>query len=143
MTLARSTAQIQAGASERSRKLRNELRGGLEGLSLDGAELLLERLLQVRAEDYDARSGWRSFDDARRRLRRAESIGLGERREAALAVVERGLDLFGAPIDNETGDQLNSQVVVSPAVLQLVAYESLVEAETAPPAASRPEPLFT
>jgi len=85
LMLERSTAAVAAGASERSRKLRTELRGGFEGLEPDGAENLLDRLLQVRVEDYDGRSGWRRFDDARRLLRRAKT--LGERREAATELV--------------------------------------------------------
>lgn len=122
LTRERSTAQIAAGASERSRRLRTELRAGLDGLEVEDADQLLERLLQVRAEDFDGRSGWRAFDDARRQLRRATT--LGERREAALAVVERGLDVFGAPVDAEAYEL--GPVGVEPEDIRLVAYEALV-----------------
>ncbi len=129
LTRERSTAQIAAGASERSRKLRAELRGGFEGLEVDGADDLLERLLQVRVEDFDGRTGWRPFDDARRRLRHAET--LGERRETAAAVVELGLDLLGAPVDADTSEL--GPVEVSAEEIRLVAYEELVEAPSAAP----------
>ncbi|MBA2489529.1 MAG: hypothetical protein H0V36_09485, partial [Chloroflexi bacterium] len=52
LTQQRAMAQLVAGASERSRLLRNELWAGLAGLSVDGTDELLERLLQVRVEDY-------------------------------------------------------------------------------------------
>ena len=71
LTLRRSQAELQRGASERSRKLRNEVRANAAGLDVEGLNDLLERLLQVRVEDFDARSRWRGFDDARRALRRA------------------------------------------------------------------------
>ncbi|HLI33303.1 MAG TPA: SNF2-related protein [Solirubrobacteraceae bacterium] len=124
LTRERSTAQIAAGASERSRRMRSELRAGLEGLAIEGADELLERLLQVRVEDFDGRSGWRSFDEARRSLRRAES--LGERREAAVRVVEQGLELLGAPVQEGATDI--GPVEVGPEDIRLVAYEDLVEA---------------
>jgi hypothetical protein len=123
LTLERSTAAVAAGASERSRQLRAELRGGFQGLEVDGAEELLERLLQVRVEDYDGRSGWRRFDDGRRRLRRAST--LGERREAASELIEAGLDLLGTPLD-ETAEPME-RIEVSADELQLVGYEALVE----------------
>ena len=136
LTRQRSTAQIAAGASERSRKLRAELRAGLEGLEIEGAEDLLERLLQVRVEDFDGRSGWRPFDDARRHLRRAQT--LGERREAAVSVVELGLDLLGAPVDIDAGEL--GPVEVGVEEIRLIAYEELVEAVADVPEASRPSP---
>ncbi len=128
LTLERSTAAVAAGASERSRSLRTELRAGFQGLALDGAEDLLDRLLQVRVEDYDGRGGWRPFDDARRRLRRAQT--LGERREAATELVEHGIELLGAPIAQ--GAEPHEEIEVAAGEIQLVAYEALVEA--APPA---------
>ncbi len=136
LTRERSTAQIAAGASERSRSLRTELRGGFSGLEIEGAEDLLERLLQVRAEDFDGRSGWRPFDDARRRLRRAET--LGERREAALAVVERGLELFGAPVDADAEEL--GPVEVNPEEIRLIAYEVLIAGPAAVTRAPEPPP---
>jgi len=121
LMLERSTAAVAAGASERSRQLRTELRGGFEGLEPDGEEDLLDRLLQVRVEDYDGRSGWRRFDDARRVLRRAKT--LGERREAATELVEAGVDLFGAPVQEE---DVIERIEVAPEDIRLVAYEALV-----------------
>jgi len=138
LTRERSTAQVASGASERSRKLRAELRGGLSGLEIEGGEDLLERLLQVRAEDFDGRSGWRAFEDARRQLRKATT--LGERRETALVVVEHGLDLFGGPIDSDTDDI--GPVEVQPEEIRLIAYESLVDAPLATQPPESPAPLF-
>lgn len=140
LTRERSTAQIHAGGSERSRRLRNELRAGLEGLAVEGADQLLERLLQVRVEDFDGRSGWRPFDDARRRLKRATT--LGARREAGSEVVRRGLDLLGAPVEPQADDDVG-RIEVAADELRLVSYEALVagaaETRRSPPA---PAPLF-
>jgi superfamily II DNA or RNA helicase len=139
LTLERSTAAVAAGASERSRALRTELRAGFHGLELEGADDLLDRLLQVRVEDYDGRSGWRRFDDARRRLRRAST--LGERREAASEVIEAGLELLGAPVDES---EPTEQLEVAPEQIQLVAYEALVEdgGPSLPPPSHAPGRLF-
>lgn len=122
LTRERSTAQLVAGASERSRRLRTEIRSGVMGLEVPGAEDLLARLLQVRVEDYDGRSGWSRFDDARRRLRGART--LGERRDAGEVLVAAGLALFGDPLPE--GDGLLPPVEVKPEDLRLVAYELLV-----------------
>lgn len=123
LTEQRAMAQLVAGASERSRRLRNELRAGLAGLDVEGTEPLLERLLQVRVEDYDGRSGWRRFDDARRSVRRARATG--ERREAAIVLVPAGLELFGHP--ETQADTTALRPVVQPEELRLISYEVLVE----------------
>jgi hypothetical protein len=128
LTLRRSQAELQRGASERSRKLRNELRANATGLDIEGLDDLLERLLQVRVEDYDARSGWRAFDDARRALRRAETEG--ERYRAAADVAQRGIDLLGRPVAEDEDDALTE---VAAEDLQLVAYEALVAAPGSQP----------
>jgi superfamily II DNA or RNA helicase len=121
ITRERAGAQLVAGASEGSRRLRTELRANLAGLGIDGIDDLLARLLQVRIEDFDGRSGWRRFQEARRRLRGAPTIG--ERRDAGTAVVQEGLALFGPPVQEADGP-LESPVV-SPDELRLVAYEVL------------------
>ncbi|HEY8777632.1 MAG TPA: helicase-related protein [Gaiellaceae bacterium] len=135
LTLERSTAAVAAGASERSRKLRTELRGGFDGLELEGADELLDRLLQVRVEDYDGRSGWRRFDDARRRLRGAHT--LGERREAATQLVEFGFELFGAPVEE---DDVIERIEVAAEDIRLVAYEALVSRDAANSGSHSPAP---
>jgi superfamily II DNA or RNA helicase len=122
LTRARSTAQVLAGASERSRRMRTEIRAGLPGLEVPRADDLLARLLQVRVEDYDGRSGWSRFDDARRRLRAART--LGERRDAAEVLVASGLLLFGDPVPEERA--LLAPVEVKPEDLRLIAYELLI-----------------
>jgi hypothetical protein len=123
LTQQRATAQLVAGASERSRRLRNELRANLSALGIEGSDDLLDRLLQVRVEDYDGRSGWSRFDEGRRRLRGAKMVA--EARAAGEYLVEAGLTLFGSPVrDSEDGVEA---VAVSAESLQLIAYEVLVD----------------
>lgn len=123
LTQQRATAQLVAGASERSRQLRNELRANLSSLNLDGSAGLLDRLLQVRVEDYDGRSGWSRFEEARRRLRGAKMVA--EARAAGEYLVNAGLSLFGAAVSDTT--DASEAVEVSPESLQLIAYEVLTE----------------
>ena len=101
---------------------------------------LLERLLQVRAEDFD---GAQRLAALRRRAPSAAPRGnpRGATRGRS-CVVERGLDLFGAPIDEQTAAELGTQVEVSPEALQLVAYETLVEPEPGPPPSAPAAQLF-
>lgn len=122
LTRERSTAQVLAGASERSRRMRTEIRGGMLGVEVPRSDDLLARLLQVRVEDYDGRSGWSRFDDARRRLRGART--LGERRDAAEVLVAAGFTLFGDPIPEDSA--LMAPVEVKPEELRLIGYELLV-----------------
>jgi hypothetical protein len=122
LTLARAMAEVAAGASDRSNRLRQQLRGDLDDLEIDGSDSLIERLLQVRVEDYDSRTGWRRFADANRDLRRANTVG--ERREAAERTVLFGLELFGAPTDPEAESLAPTEV--SAEEIRLVAYEAVV-----------------
>ena len=124
LTLLRATAEVARGASERSRAIRTEIRADAGDLDIQGLEDLLDRLLQVRAEDFDGRSGWRRFQDARRTLKRAGTEG--ERFDAARVVVQLGLDLFGAPVPEDVGP---SPIEVTATDIQLVAYEALVEVD--------------
>ncbi len=121
LTLQRAQAELQRGASERSRKLRSEIRANSADLEVDDLEAVVERLLQVRVEDYDGRSGWHPFDDARRSLRRAKTEG--ERYDAAVELARRGLELFGPPIEEPGTDPAGEVQAES---LQLIAYEALV-----------------
>lgn len=125
LTTVRATAEIAAGASERSRKLRTQLRASLVGLDVPNADALLERLRQVRVEDFDGRSGWRAFTDAERALRRERDATL--RVQPGIEAVRLGLDLFGEPTASD--DDPTAKVVVDPEDLQLVAYEVLVDAQ--------------
>jgi superfamily II DNA or RNA helicase len=124
LTLQRAQAELQRGGSERSRKLRTEIRANSDGLEIDDLDALVDRLLQVRVEDFDGRSGWHPFDDARRALRRSETEG--ERYDAAVELARRGLELFGPPVE-ETGTESTGEV--QPDSLQLIAYEALVSGE--------------
>ncbi|MGI8729279.1 MAG: SNF2-related protein [Solirubrobacteraceae bacterium] len=122
LTLLRSTAEVARGASERSRAIRTEIRADAGDLDVEGLDDLLDRLLQVRAEDFDGRSGWRRFKDARRTLKRADTEG--ERFDAARVVVELGLELFGGPVAEDLDA---SPTEVTATDIQLVAYEALIE----------------
>ena len=93
------------------------------GPDLPGANDLIERLLQVRVKDFDGRSGWSRFAEARRVLNRAQTVG--ERRDAAAAVITAGHDLLGPP-ETRDGEALGS-AEVRPEDLRLIAYEVLVE----------------
>ena len=79
-------------------------------------------------------------DDARRSLRRAQC--LGERRDAGLAVVERGLDPFGAPIEADAEEL--GPVELSPDDIRLIACEDLVPGAAVVPEepAAAPQRLF-
>jgi len=133
LTLVRSQAELSRGASERSRRVRTEVRANATGLEIPELDALGERLLQVRIEDFDARPGWRRFDDARRALKRAETEG--ERRDAAAALASAGLDLFGPP--EEESEEQEFEQVTSEAI-RLIAYEALVPAD-APAAPETPQ----
>jgi hypothetical protein len=91
------------------------------GLDVPGSEALLDRLRQVRVEDFDGRSGWRAFTDGERALRREKEAA--RRFELAGEVVRLGLELFGEPV--EVDDAAAVKVIVEPEDLQLVAYEVL------------------
>jgi len=130
LTLQRSQADIQRGASERSRKLRQQLRANTTGLAVDGLDDLLERLLQVRVEDFDAQTGWRAFDDDRRLLARSADDPDAQR-AIAERLVRRGLDLFGPLVAEDA--QGGEPTEVKPNDIQLVAYEVLVGPEPAAP----------
>jgi superfamily II DNA or RNA helicase len=136
LTLQRAQAELRRGASERSRKLRNELRANAGHLDVRGLDALLERLLQVAVEDYDGRSGWRAFEDARRHLRRAHTDG--EARDAAIELSIRGGELFGEPVEDEPVEVGGE---VSPEDLQLVAYEVLIGGAPIEPAPSQQLPM--
>jgi Helicase conserved C-terminal domain len=128
LTLLRSTAEVARGASERSRAIRTEIRADAADLDVPRLEDLLDRLLQVRAEDFDGRSGWRRFQDARRTLKRADTEG--ERFDAARVLVELGLELFGAPVPEDI-DSAPTEVTATD--VQLVAYEALVAPDATAP----------
>ena len=137
LTEARATAEVARGASERSRKLRLRLRANLAGLEVDGADALLDRLLQVRVEDYDGRTGWRSFVDAERALAKSSPEA---RHGLAQKVVGTGLELLGPPVAE---DESPERVVVLAEDLQLVAYEVLLPSEdTVVAAPDEPQQLF-
>jgi hypothetical protein len=119
ITTARATADIARGASARSSKLRLELRqiADAVGLESDELKLLLDRLEQVRIEDYDATPGFEPFQERVRRARRADSAE--DRAEWLSDAVTRGLELFGSP--EETAQV--STIEVSAEQLTLVSWE--------------------
>ncbi len=126
ITTFRATADIARGASERSRKLRQDLRQVAAAADLESEDLalLLDRLEQVRVEDYDARPGWSTFDERMRQAKRAQDAA--ERRKQVEDATSRGLELFGLPEIEEA----TSAIEVDPAKLVLVSWETLVPGTT-------------
>ncbi len=125
ITRYRATADIARGASERSRKLRQDIRqlALATDFESDALDQLLDRLEQVRVEDFDAQPGWRPFEE---RLRAAKREGEPAARAAQLEdLVSRALDLFGPPEE----DEATSTIDVDPASLELVSWEWLVAGE--------------
>lgn len=133
ITRYRATADIARGASERSRKLRQEIRQLALAANYESAALgqLLDRLEQVRVEDFDAQPGWRPFQERLRAARRESDPGA--RWAQVEDLVTRGLELFGPPDEDETIGSIH----VDPADLELVSWEWLV----APPdGGTQPDP---
>jgi superfamily II DNA or RNA helicase len=122
LTRRRATAALQRGASERSRKLRLRVRdlGNLVG-EVPRFHQLLDRLEQVRIEDFDHRAGYDAFLERVRASEQATTAG--ERHDLLVDAVRRGLELLGPPEDADA-DEVEG---VEPEDLQLVAWELLVE----------------
>ncbi|MDA8399005.1 MAG: helicase-related protein, partial [Actinomycetota bacterium] len=123
LTRRRATAALQRGASERSRQVRQQVVEVSQTTGeVEGCGDLLDRLEEVRVEDFDHRPEMRPFQDSLRKARRAATAG--ERHDLLAEVVSRGLVLFGRP----SGAEEPEPEVVRPADLQLVAWELLVAA---------------
>jgi hypothetical protein len=131
---ARDQAELHRGASEKSNKLRRELVTQTQdvGDELTDLDDLLDRLEQVRVEDYDARVKGSQFERLRRDLKKAADAP--QRLELTRRLIELGL--FGRPVDE---DALASAKPVTPDDLQLVSYEVLLRGD-ATPAPSALEP---
>jgi superfamily II DNA or RNA helicase len=123
LTRRRATAALQRGASERSRSMRLQILdlSNIVG-NVDGLTDLLDRLEEVRVEDFDHRHEMRPFRDGLRAARQESTAG--ERHDLLLEVVKRGIELFGRP----EGEVAIESEMVSPEDLKLVAWELLVEA---------------
>jgi hypothetical protein len=123
LTRRRATASLQRGASERSRRVRQQvLELSQTTGEVEGCGDLLDRLEEVRVEDFDHRPEMRPFQDSLREARRAATAG--QRHDLLMEVVGRGLILFGRP----SGTEEPEPEVVRPEDLQLVAWELLVGA---------------
>lgn len=121
LTRRRATAALQRGASERSRRLRQQVLELAQATGeVAGCGDLLDRLEEVRVEDFDHRPEMRPFQDSLRAARRAATAG--ERHDLLADVARRGLTVFGGP--SGTGEP--DSEVVRPESLQLVAWELLV-----------------
>jgi superfamily II DNA or RNA helicase len=120
LTKRRATQALQKGASDRSNKLRLELRDASAGSGeVEGLDDLLDRLEEVRVEDYDGRSGWRPFRDSLNATRKARTAG--ERHDLMTETVRLSVRLFGPP-KRESGAEPET---VRAEHLQLVAWELL------------------
>jgi hypothetical protein len=134
ITRFRATADIARGASERSRKLRQDIRQLALAADFDSEALtqVLDRLEQVRVEDFDAAPGWRPFEERLRVAKREADAGA---RVAQLEdLVARALELFGPPEE----DEATTAIDVDPSALELVSWEWLIEREDGD-GQSRPE----
>ncbi|CCF85575.1 SNF2-related protein [Nitrolancea hollandica] len=122
LTRRRATAALQRGASERSRRLRQRIRELADIVGeVDGLEDLLDRLEEVRIEDFDHRNEMRGFQERVREASRATSAG--QRHDLLAEIVRRGIALFGLP----EGDSGVEPDLVRPEDLQLVAWEILID----------------
>jgi len=134
ITRYRATADIARGASERSRKLRQDIRqlGLAADFDSEALTQVLDRLEQVRVEDFDAAPGWRLFEERLRAAKREADAGA---RVAQLEdLVARALELFGPPEE----DEATTAIDVDPSALELVSWEWLIEREDGD-GQSRPE----
>jgi superfamily II DNA or RNA helicase len=124
ITRHRATADIARGASERSRKLRQDLRQLASAADYESGafDQVLERLEQVRVEDFDVQPGWRAFEDGLRAARRETSLAALSADLDDLAL--RGLEILGPPED----ENASSVIEVDPASIELVSWEWLIPA---------------
>ncbi|MDE3111511.1 MAG: hypothetical protein KGK34_01055 [Chloroflexota bacterium] len=122
LTRRRATAALQRGASEKSRALRGRLRD-LAAVTpgIDRIEELLDRLEEVRIEDFDHLPQMRTLQD-RVRDARKPSISAGERHDLLIDAVRLGLDVLGTP----QGSTATEAEEVRPEELRLVAWELLI-----------------
>ncbi len=117
----RATASVLRGASERSRRVREQLVLASDELSYESEELgqLLDRLEDVRIEDVDYRPEFRRFQEL---LRQARSPDAKDRRGTLEKAVRLGLELLGPPEAVCADD-----TAIRPEDLTLVAWERLTE----------------
>jgi superfamily II DNA or RNA helicase len=120
LTARRNTAALIRGASERSAKIRTRLIDASDGLDVPALDPLLDRLEQVRIEDYDTQPGYDSFMDHLRQAERADDDD--ERARLIDDLAKRGLQLLGEPED----DDGYAAVAVDPDELRLTAWEILI-----------------
>ncbi|CAN5839451.1 hypothetical protein BH23ACT8_BH23ACT8_03100 [soil metagenome] len=125
MTSARHTSAVTRGASERSAQLRARLLGVLGNTEMDEVDDLLDRLEQVRVEDYDADSRYAALRGKLRDAERSETPA--DTHRLLLDVAQRGIDLFGPPEDD---DEDAFETVVKPDDLRLTSWEWLVSARS-------------
>jgi superfamily II DNA or RNA helicase len=135
LTLRRSTAAVTRGASEGSSRVRAQLLSLCADLEVEELDPLLDRLEQVRVEDYDARPGYRPFRDRLRHAQRSDSPA--ERRDLLLELAARGKEMFGDP---EPDDEIEP-TEVQPGEMRLVAWEVLLEGDVQRPSAATQETL--
>lgn len=120
LTKRHATASILRGASERSATLRTRLIDVAQGLEVDRLDSLLDRLEQVRVEDFDTHAGYGTFMS---RLRKAErATDPDENLKLLQELVDQGLAIFGEPQQDDTPKPLQ----VKPEELRLTAWEILV-----------------
>ena len=123
LTSLRHTSAVVRGASERSARLRARLLAVLGDMQLSQVDEVLDRLEQVRVEDFDADRRW---DAVLAKLREAERTDAPlDRRRFVLEFAARATDLFGPPVDE---DDSASSTVVSADEMQLTSWEWILTA---------------
>lgn len=121
----RATAAIQRGASERSRQMREQIREIAANVGeVERVDDVLDRLEEVRVEDYDHRPELTRVRGLIAAARKAD-VPVGQRHDLLADIATAALALFGPPVgESEAG----SDVSVSPTSLRLVSWEVLVDA---------------
>lgn len=95
LTAVRNTARLRRGASERSARVRARILGVLgDAEPTNAVGDFLDRLEQVRVEDFDADNRYEQFMEQLRAVERADDLAEQLRRLGDVA--GRGTDLFGA-----------------------------------------------
>ncbi|MGB8264801.1 MAG: helicase-related protein [Candidatus Velthaea sp.] len=117
-----ATASVARGASERSRKIRERLIVVAKRCDFGGDKLdmVLDRLDEVRIEDFDHARGYRPFMDALRALEKGDAKEDGS--TALDGILEGLLGVIGSPSDSAATENKP----IRPEDLVLVSWEKLI-----------------
>jgi superfamily II DNA or RNA helicase len=115
-----ATATVARGASERSRRIRERLIVLSKSLDADAERIgmVLDRLDEVRIEDFDHERGYRTLMDG---LKALETTRADDSLQVFADLLERALDLIGTPSDSATENK-----PIAAEDLVLVSWEKLM-----------------